>query len=155
LFIQSPTETTYCFLWLNTLPSACYFTPTTHNPDAHMAEETKEETSFERLLQKVLKHLETRWEYYSLTTTEKISGAAAMLTGIAIIAIFSLIILFFLSIGFAVWLGDYLGNRAGGFALAALIFVPIAIVAYMKVPAFVRAKIIQNILDDDDTENKG
>jgi len=120
-----------------------------------MAEETKEETSFERLLQKVLKHLETRWEYYSLTTTEKISGAAAMLTGIAIIAVFSLIILFFLSIGFAVWLGDYLGNRAGGFALAALIFVPIAIVAYMKVPALVRAKIIQNILEDDDTQNKG
>lgn len=111
--------------------------------------------SFERLLEKVLKHLETRWEYYSLTTTEKISGAAAMLSGIAIIFVFSLIILFFFSIGFAVWLGDYIGNRAGGFALAGLIFVPIMIVAYMKVPAFVRTKVIQNILEDDDPENKG
>jgi hypothetical protein len=120
-----------------------------------MAEDTKQEPSFERLLHKVLKHLETRWEYYSLTTTEKISAAAAMLSGIAIIAIFALIVLFFFSIGFAIWLGDYLGNRAGGFVLAGLIFVPIAIVAYMKVPPFVRTKIIQNILEDDDPENKG
>ncbi len=117
--------------------------------------EPAEAPSFERLLEKTLKHLETRWEYYSLTTTEKISGAAAMLSGIAIVFVFSLIILFFLSIGFAIWLGDVIDSRAGGFALAALIFVPIMIVAYLKVPAFVRSKVIQNILEDDDPENKG
>lgn len=116
--------------------------------------EPAETPSFERLLEKVLKHLETRWEYYSLTTTEKISGAAAMLSGIAIIFVFSLIILFFFSIGLAVWLGDAIGSRAGGFMLAGLIFAPVAIVAYFKVPPFVRTKVIQNILEDDDPENK-
>lgn len=120
-----------------------------------MAEETNQDPSFERLLQKLLQHLETRREYYALSATEKVSGAAAMLSGMAIIFVFALIILFFFSIGFAVWLGDVIHNRAGGFVLAGLIFVPIAIIAYMKVPGFVRSKIIQNILEDDDTDNKG
>ena len=119
-----------------------------------MSEQTNHESSFERLLEKVLRHLETRWEFFSLTATEKISGAAAMLSSILIIALFALIILFFVSIGFAIWLGDYIGNRAGGFALAGLIFVPFAVAAYIWVPPFVRSKIIQNILEDDDTENK-
>ncbi|MCC6282962.1 MAG: hypothetical protein IT262_20315 [Saprospiraceae bacterium] len=119
-----------------------------------MSEQTNHESSFERLLEKVLRHLETRWEFFALTATEKISAAAAMLSSIMIIALFALIILFFVSIGFAIWLGDYIGNRAGGFALAGLVFVPFAVVAYIWVPPFVRSKIIQNILEDDDTENK-
>lgn len=118
-----------------------------------MSEETNNESSFERLLEKVLRHLETRWEFFSLTATEKISAAAAMFSRILIIALFALIILFFISIGFAIWLGDYIGNRAGGFALAGLVFVPFAVAAYIWVPPFLRSKIIQNILEDDDTEN--
>lgn len=125
------------------------------NVDSSMSKETNQEAPFERLLEKVLQHLETRWEYFSLTATEKISAAAATLSGVLIVTVIALIVLFFFSIGFAIWLGDYIGNRAGGFALAGLLFVPVAVVAYIKVPPYVRTKIIQNILEDDDTENKG
>ncbi len=118
-----------------------------------MAQESNPESAFERLLDKGLQHLETRWEYYSLTATEKISGAAAALVGMLIVMVFALVILFFLSIGFAIWLGDYLDNRAGGFALAALIFVPIAIGAYIVVPPVVRSRIINNMLQDETTED--
>ena len=120
-----------------------------------MAQESNPESAFERLLDKGLQHLETRWEYYSLTATEKISGAAAALVGMLIVMVFALVILFFLSIGFAIWLGDFLGNRAGGFALAGLIFVPIAIGAYYLIPPMVRSKIIHNMLQDEhpDDEN--
>ena len=119
-----------------------------------MSKETNQESSFERLLEKTLQHLETRWEFFSLTATEKVSGAAAMFSGFLIICIFALIVLFFFSIGFAIWLGDAIGSRAGGFALAGLAFIPIAIAAFIWVPPFVRSKIIQNIIEDDDTENK-
>lgn len=118
-----------------------------------MSQESNPESAFERLLDKGLQHLETRWEYYSLTATEKISGAAAALIGMLIVMVFALVILFFLSVGFALWLGDYLGNPAGGFALAALIFVPIAIGAYVIIPPMVRSRIIHNMLQDETTEN--
>ncbi len=119
-----------------------------------MSKETNQDSSFERLLEKTLKHLETRWEFFSLTATEKISGAVAMFSGFLIISVFALIVLFFFSIGFAIWLGDCIGSRAGGFALAGLGFIPLAIAGYIWVPPFVRSKIIQNFIEDDDTENK-
>lgn len=119
-----------------------------------MSKEPEQDPPLERLFEKGVQHLETRWEYLSLSTTEKISGAAATITGMLIVAVFTLIILFFLSIGFAVWLGDYLGNRAGGFALAGLLFVPIAFAAYYYIPPFVRSKVIQNMLEDENTDNK-
>ena len=119
-----------------------------------MSDEPNQGPAIERLLEKSLQHIETRWEYFSLSATEKISGAAAALTGVLIVVLFTLMVLFFLSIGFAIWLGDFLGNRAGGFALAGLIFVPIAIAAYFWVPSLVRSKIIQNMLEDEDTDNE-
>jgi ABC-type phosphate transport system permease subunit len=119
-----------------------------------MSTEPNQDSAFERLLEKTLQHAETRWEYLSLTATEKISGAAAAFTGALIISTFALIVLFFCSIGFAIWLGDWLGNRAGGFALAGLIFIPLAAGAYYFVPPFVRAKIIQSMLQNEDTENE-
>jgi hypothetical protein len=119
-----------------------------------MSKEPNQDSAFEQLLEKSLQHLETRWEYYSLVATEKISGAAAAFVAMLIVIAFALMILFFLSIGFAVWLGDYLGNRAGGFALAGLIFVPVAYGAYYFVPPIVRSRIIQNMLQDETTENE-
>lgn len=118
-----------------------------------MSQQPNQDSAFERLLDKGLHHLETRWEYYSLSATEKISGAAAAFAGMLIIIVFALMILFFFSVGFAVWLGDYLHNRAGGFALAGLIFVPIGIGAYYVIPPIVRSRIIHNMLQDENTEN--
>lgn len=129
---------------MDTLASNCCLMTQEPNPDS----------AFERLLDKTLQHLETRWEYYSLTATEKISGAAASFVGMLIVIVFAMMILFFLSIGFAIWLGDFLGNRAGGFALAGLIFVPIAIGAYYLIPPMVRSKIIHNMLQDEHPEDE-
>jgi ABC-type phosphate transport system permease subunit len=119
-----------------------------------MSQEPNQDSAFERLLEKGLQHLETRWEYYSLVATEKFSGAAAAFAGMLIIIAFALMILFFLSVGFALWLGDYLGNRAGGFVLAGLIFVPIAFGAYYFIPPLVRSKIIHNIMQDEDNQDE-
>ncbi|MBC7774927.1 MAG: phage holin family protein [Phycisphaerae bacterium] len=118
-----------------------------------MTEETDTEQLLHRLFGQVNQHLETRWEYISLTATEKLSNLAAELAGVFTLFVFAVLVLFFFCMGFAWWLGDFIGNRAGGFALAGLIFVPIAYFVYRWIRPFVRNKFIQTALDEMDEEN--
>ena len=118
-----------------------------------MAEETKDDQVLHRLFEQLTQHLETRWEYFTLTSTEKMSNLAANITGALTVFVFAVLVLFFFTLGFAWWLGDYIGNRAGGFALTGLIFVPIAIVFFQWIRPFVRKKIIQSVLHDDMATN--
>lgn len=114
-----------------------------------MAEETESEQLLHRLFEQVNEHIETRMEYFTLSSTEKMSGIAANLAGALVLMVFALLVLFFFSMGFAWWLGDFLGNRAGGFALAGLVFLPIAWATYRWVRPFVREKIIEAVLQND------
>ena len=118
-----------------------------------MAEQTDTEQLLQRLLEQVSQHIETRWDYFSLTLTEKLSGLASEIAGAFTLFVFALLVLFFFSMGFAWWLGDFIGNRAGGFALAGLIFVPIGFFVYRWIRPFVRNKFIQTVLDEMDEEN--
>jgi Putative Actinobacterial Holin-X, holin superfamily III len=118
-----------------------------------MAAEQNDEQVLHRLFDQINQHIETRWEYFTLTSTEKISGLAANFAGAVIVLFFALLVLFFFTLGLAWWLGDCIGNRAGGFALTALIFIPIALVLYRWIRPFVRTKIIQSMLHDDGAEN--
>ena len=115
----------------------------------NMAEETDGEQRLHRLFDQISKHLETRWAYFSLTSAEKASAIAANLTGAIVIFVFAVLVLFFFSMGFAWWLGDFIGNRAGGFALAGLINIPIAGVLFAWIRPFVRDKIIQAVLNEE------
>ncbi len=114
-----------------------------------MAEETDPEQLLHRLYEQVNEHLETRWAYFTLTSTEKLSGAAAGLAGALTVIVFALLVLFFFSMGFAWWLGDFIQNRAGGFALAGLVFIPIAFFAYRWIGPYVREKVIQSMMHED------
>jgi hypothetical protein len=115
-----------------------------------MAVETNTDELFQRLIKQVNEHIETRWAYFTLTSTEKMSEVAANVAGAFTVFVFALLVLFFFSMGFAWWLGDYLGNRAGGFALAGLIFIPISILVYRWIRPFIRSKIIQTYLHHED-----
>ena len=117
-----------------------------------MAEESTDEQLLHRLYEQISQHIETRWEYFSLTSTEKISGIVSNLAGGFVVLVFSLLVLLFFTFGFAWWLGDFINNRAGGFALTGLIFVPIAFVVYRWVRPFVRTKVIESILQDESAE---
>lgn len=117
-----------------------------------MTEEPDSEQLLHRLYAQINAHLETRWAYFSLNTTEKMSAIMASLAGAMTLAVFGLLVLFFFSLGFAWWLGDFLGNRAGGFALAGLVFIPIAWGVYRWIGPFVREKIIESVLNEDQNE---
>lgn len=107
-------------------------------------------TKLEHLTEQLTTHLETRWEYATLGFTEKMSEVVASLASLLAASLFGLMLFLFLSLGFALWLGDVLGNRAGGFALASLMFIPMGIASYIYIRPFVREKIIQTVLKDDD-----
>jgi hypothetical protein len=119
-----------------------------------MTEETQSdpEKLIHRLYEQINQHLETRWDYLSLTLTEKLSSVAAGLAGAMVLMVFGLLILFFFSMGFAWWLGDLLDNRAAGFALSGLAFIPIAFVTYRWIGPFVREKVIETALNDEKNE---
>lgn len=121
-----------------------------HKTKRIMTEEQYEEQLLNRLFEQVSQHLETRWEYFTLTTTEKSSGIAANIAGGLVLAVFALLVLFFFTFGFAWWIGDLIGHRAGGFALTGLIFIPIAGLAFWWIRPFVRSKIIEIALDEND-----
>jgi hypothetical protein len=115
-----------------------------------MTEETSTDELLHRFIKQVNEHIETRWAYFTLTSTEKMSDVAANVVGAFTVFVFAVLVLFFFSMGFAWWLGDYLGNHAGGFALAGLLFIPISILVYRWIRPFVRSKIIQTYLQHED-----
>jgi hypothetical protein len=108
-----------------------------------MAEETDSEQLMHKLYEQVNEYLEIRWTLFTLNTTEKMSAVASGLASALALVVFGLLVLFFFSMGFAWWLGDFIGNRAGGFALAGLVFIPIGYVVYRWIGPFVRDKVIE------------
>jgi hypothetical protein len=118
-----------------------------------MEETSKEETLLQRLYEQASDHLETRWEYFTLNATEKVSGLAANIAGAFVVMVFAVLVLFFFTLGFSWWLGDLLGNRAGGFALTGLIFIPLAALVFRWIRPFVRTKVIQAILQNEPTDD--
>lgn len=118
-----------------------------------MAAEKDSEALLHKLYEQVNEHIDSRVEYFTLNATEKMSGIAAGLAGAATLFLFAGIMLLFFSMGFAWWLGDFIGNRAGGFALAGLIFIPISILVFRWVRPFVRDKVIQTVISKEPNEN--
>ncbi len=123
------------------------------NQGQQMAEDANDDQVLHRLFEQLNQHLETRLAYFSLASTEKIAIASANLAGAIVVSVFAILVLFFFSMGFAWWLGDFIGNRAAGFSLAGLIFVPIAFLVYRWIRPFVRKKVIQSFLHDDVAKN--
>lgn len=118
-----------------------------------MAEEPNGEQLAHRLFEQINQHLETRWKYLMLNAGERTSAAASQMAGGMVLFVFALLVLFFFSMGFAWWLGDVLQHRAGGFALAGLIFVPIAYGVFRWIRPFVRDKVIEAFLHEDQPSN--
>lgn len=119
-------------------------------PDVDTDAANEQASKLERFTDQLIDHLETRWEYVVLVFTEKTAEISSALAGLFTAAAFGLLALLFFSLSFAWWLGDVLHHRAGGFALTGLIFIPLGAMAYYWIKPFVREKIIQNILQDDD-----
>ncbi len=111
-----------------------------------MAEQTDSNDPFHRLFEQIEEHVETRWELFALTAAERAAEVAASVTGAVVVFVFGVLVLFFFSMGLGWWLGDLTGSRAGGFALAGLVFVPVGLVVYHVARRAVRERIAREAL---------
>ncbi|MCC7505706.1 MAG: phage holin family protein [Saprospiraceae bacterium] len=119
-------------------------------PDADPDDMQGPSARLEQLTDQLLDHLETRWEYATLTFAEKLSALLSNLAGMIVALAFALMVLMLLCVALALWLGDLIGNKAGGFALSSLILIPIGALAFYVIRPVFREKIIQNMLSDED-----
>lgn len=119
-----------------------------------MAEQPEVAQLLQKLYNQITQHAETRFRYLSLNATDKLSGLLSNLAGAMVLFVFFILVLFFFSMGFAWWLGDLIGSRAGGFALAGLVFIPIAWLTFGWVRPFVQTKVIQILWQEDDDKTK-
>ncbi|MBL7802860.1 MAG: phage holin family protein [Saprospiraceae bacterium] len=119
-------------------------------PDADPDDMQGPSARLEQLTDQLLDHLETRWEYATLTFAEKMSALLSNLAGMIVALAFALMVLMLLCVALALWLGDLIGNKAGGFALSSLILIPIGALAFYVIRPLFREKIIQNMLSDED-----
>jgi hypothetical protein len=87
----------------------------------------------------IVDHIEDIAEtYYRLTivnATQKATSLASSVVIMLIIAALGMFVLVFLAIALAIWLGDVIGSRSGGFLLSAGIFlVVLGIILLLRKP---------------------
>ena len=75
----------------------------------------EEKNNIEKLLSNVKEYAEVRFDLVSLNFQDKLSVVVSSIVSIVIIAVLSLLIFLFASIGAALWLGEYFQNNAIGF----------------------------------------
>ncbi len=122
-----------------------------------MKDSTPEEKSrLELLAGHVLEYLDTRWDLIMLTLTEKALAAISNLVTGLMWALFGGIALLFACIGWAIWLGERLGNPAAGFFIVAGVFLLLLVIVLIFARTYIRTvvtdAVLKSIQDDDENE---
>jgi hypothetical protein len=71
---------------------------------------------------------DTYYKLAAITVTEKATNIASGIVGIAILGTLGMLVLLFGSITLALWLGDLIESRTGGFAIVAGFFLLVTII---------------------------
>lgn len=110
----------------------------------------------EMLTRNVIEYVDTRWEIIQLNLTERGMAASATIVSGLMLTFFGSIILVFVSIGTAIWLGQELRNPAMGFFIMAgvlTIFMALALLfARNYIRTYITNIVLDSIKDEDDEE---
>lgn len=108
----------------------------------------------EMLSRHVMEYIDTRWELIQLNLGERGLAAATTLVSGLLLTFFGGIILVFVSIGGAIWIGQKLQNPAVGFFIMAGFFTVLMALALFFARNYIRTYIttmvLESIKDDDD-----
>ena len=117
---------------------------------------SEQKSNFQALTSHVLEYIDTRWDIFVLNASEKLLSAASEIVSGLVLALFSGIVLVFLGIGTALWLGKLMGSTAAGFFVVAGIFVVLLILAVIFARNYIRTavtnSVLESIKDDDNNE---
>ena len=110
----------------------------------------------EMLTRNIIEYVDTRWEIIQLNLTERGLAASATIVSGLMLTLFGSIILVFVSIGTAIWLGQELRNPAMGFFIMAgvlTIFMGLALLfARSYIRTYITNIVLDSIKDEDDEE---
>ena len=110
----------------------------------------------EMLTRNIIEYVDTRWEIIQLNLTERGMAASATIVSGLMLTFFGSIILVFVSIGTAIWLGQELRNPAMGFFIMAgvlTIFMALALLfARNYIRTYITNIVLDSIKDEDDEE---
>ena len=101
----------------------------------------------ERLSDHLIQYLDTRWDLIVLNLAKKTSSVVSGLATAAILGVFGVFVLIFLSVGLAVWLGQVFDNQAAGFFAVAGLYALLLILTVVLVRNLIRTKIATNVIE--------
>jgi hypothetical protein len=110
-------------------------------------------TSIEVLFNKVKEYIDTTVELYKLKSIKKVAGFFSTFSVSIILFLLSFMIILFISIGFALLIGAWLGKMYFGFFVMGGIYIIIGLVLYSRRKKSVRRvisdRLIKELFDDE------
>lgn len=104
----------------------------------------------ESLVSKAIDYGKTSIELAKLRVLSKTSDVASNLFAHTVVFVFALLFLFFLTLGLALWLGEYLGKNYYGFILVAILYgtagILIHLLFHKRLKRMAADHIINNVL---------
>jgi uncharacterized membrane protein YqjE len=109
----------------------------------------------ERLSEHLIEYLDTRWDLIVLSLTNKTSRVISSLASSIILGVLALIILLFLSIAAAVWIGQRMENPAAGYLAVAGFYALLLVGVIAFARTIIRNAIVTNVIKslNDSDEN--
>jgi ABC-type bacteriocin/lantibiotic exporter with double-glycine peptidase domain len=115
---------------------------------------TEQKIKSEQVLKLFINYVENMWEYARLSAAEKATSLTAAAIGSAMIAFFSGIIIFFLSLGLAFYIGSVMDSIATGFFIVAIGYVVLMIASLIFIKPIIERKISETIINALDNEEE-
>jgi len=109
-------------------------------------EEENEENFFEPLIEKAQNYWETTLDLYKLKAIEQISGVFSTFIVRAIILTVLILFVLMLSVGLAIWLGEYFGKMYYGFLSVAGFYAITSIILYFLLQKKIKESIQNSII---------
>jgi hypothetical protein len=102
--------------------------------------------NLEQFVSHIREYIDTRKDLLVLNVSEKVSTAAAGIVSSVILGIAGIFILFFASVGIALWLGNAIGNTWSGFFYVGLFYALLALIIYSIRNSVIKMQIMNNLL---------
>ena len=105
-------------------------------------------TSLEDLFEKLKEYGDTRVKLFKLKAINKVSGFFSTLISFLILFVILTLVIFCITVAFALLIGDWLGNSYWGFFIMAGIYIIIGLIIYSARNKFIKAPISNKLLTE-------
>ena len=106
----------------------------------------EEKNKFEQLFSNVKAYVETRFDIVVLNAQDRLSDVLSSVAAVFIMAVLSVFVIFFASIGAAWWIGQQMENASIGFFLVAAFYLLITVIIIMFKDKWIKLPVVNSLL---------